>query len=274
MTKKIKLMFCEIHNAFNKITSYSKNSQDYTQEVKKFIERIGYQQFDYIQRNINKQTKLFDREYAVYKLNYTTLQIEFISLVTNYDPTEYHTTLDTTDQYLLLNALSPQTLCNYILDNQQTRFIFFPLNYMTESKDSGHIASLVFDNQTKKVYMADSNGKSTYFDQLLGQPMNQYIEYMLSNYIKDINNLGLSYQYVFIDEWNAKNLHMNKHFKNSYVGVGHCLILSLMISHVMTQFAIIPKDAFELLAQLEDEELLFLIKEYGLGLYNMLRNKQ
>ena len=56
MTKKIKLMFCEIHNAFNKITSYSKNSQDYTQEVKKFIERIGYQQFDYIQRNINKQS--------------------------------------------------------------------------------------------------------------------------------------------------------------------------------------------------------------------------
>lgn len=263
-------MFCEIQNAFHKITSLSKNNQDYTQEVKKFIERIGYQQFDYVQRMINKQTKLIDREYAVYKLNYTTLQFEFISLVTNYDPTEYHTTLDTTEQYLLLNALSPQTLCNYVLDNQHIRFIFIPLNYMTESKESGHIASLVFDNLTKKVYMVDSNGRSTYFDQLLDQPMNQYIEYMLSNYIQEINKLSFSYQYIFTSQWNSKNLYMNKHFKNDYIGVGHCLILTLMISHIITQFNMDPKDTFELLSQLSDEEILFSIKEYCLGIYNIL----
>jgi len=266
-------MFCEIHNTFNKITSFTKTNQDYTSNIKKFIERIGYQQFDHIQQNINKQTKLFNREYAVYKLNYTTFEFEFISLVANYDPTEYHTTLDTTDQYLLLNTLSPQTLCNYILDNQHTRFIFIPLNYMTESKDSGHIASLVFDNKTKKVYMVDSNGKSTYFDQLTGQPMNQYIEYILLQYINELNKLGFLYQYTFVAEWNANNLYMNKYFKNDYIGVGHCLILTLMISQVMTNYNIIPKDAFEILSQLEDEEMLFLIKEYGLGVYNMLTIK-
>lgn len=266
-------MFCEIQSAFHKITALSKYNQEYTPEVKKFIERISYPQFDYIQRHINKQTKLFDREYAVYKLNYTTFHFEFVSLVTNYDPTEYHTNLDTTDQYLLLNALSPQTLCNYILDNQNTRFIFLPLNYMTESKESGHIASLVFDNQTKKVYMVDSNGKSTYFDQLLGQPMNQYVEYMILNYINEINKMDFSYQYVFASEWNSNHFYMNKHFKNDYIGVGHCLILTLMISHIMTQFNMTPKDTFELLSQLSDEEILFLIKEYGLGLFNLLSKK-
>lgn len=266
-------MFCEIHNAFDKITSYSNNEQDYTPEVKKFIERISYPQFDFIQRKINGQTKLSDREYAIYKLNYTTLECEFISTVTNYDPTEYHTTFDTTDQYLLLNILSPQTLCNYILDNQHTRFIFIPLNYMTMAKESGHIASLVIDNKTQKIYMVDSNGKSTYFDHLLGQKLNQYIELMLLNYVNELNNLGFSYQYIFVNEWNNKEMYFNKYFDNQYIGIGHCLILTLMISNVMTQFNMDPKDAFELLSQLNDDELLFLIKEYGLGIYNMMRFK-
>ena len=58
---------------------------------------------------------------------------------------------------------------------------------MTESKQTGHIASLVIDNNTHKFYMMDPNGQSTYFDQILDQPMNQYIEYMLINYIKELN---------------------------------------------------------------------------------------
>ena len=67
-------MFCEIQKAFHKITSYSRNDQEYTKEVKQFIEKLSYLQFDYIQNNINNQKKLLDREYAVYKLNYDDLE--------------------------------------------------------------------------------------------------------------------------------------------------------------------------------------------------------
>lgn len=266
-------MFCEIQKAFHKITSYSRNDQEYTKEVKQFIEKLSYIQFDYIQRSINKQTKLLDREYALYKLNYTTLEFECISLVANYDPDEYHTNFDTIEQYLLLNALSPQTLCNYILDNRHIRFLFLPLHYMSDSKQSGHIASLVLDNNTNKFYMMDSNGKSTYFDQLLSQQMNQFVEFMLISYIEELNKLGFTYKFVSTVEWNIKNIHMNKNFKNDYIGTGHCVILTLMISHIMVQLNITLKESFEKLSKLTDDELLFLIKEYGQGLYNMMRNK-
>ena len=263
-------MFCEIHQALQPIIKLSKHT-DYSDNVKSFVSKLSYKQFEHVLRQVNKQSILQYKEYAVYKQNYNTLKLELISNVSNTDSNEFHTTFDTTEEVLLLNTLSPQCLTNYILDNSHLKYIFIPINYMNDTKNSGHIALLMFDNNAKTVYMIDPNGKSTYFDNIFHEYMNQYIEHMLSQFIGELNKYGLVYKYIYANMWNRNTICINKHYNNKYIGTGHCVILSLMIANLIVVCNTSPKDIYDLFNNMFEDEILFIIKEYSLGVYNMLK---
>lgn len=266
------LMFCELQNAFLSITSAAANN-DYTEKQKHFITRLPYQKYEKVLSMITGQTPIKDREYSIYKQLYDNLKFDFISNVINTDNNEYHTVIDSTTEHLLLNALSPQCLCNYILDNYSNKYIFLTLNYGSNLHDSAHQSAIMIDNKSKKIYMIDPNGKSDFFDHVFHEPTNFYVETILSKYFGELNRLGLKYEYVYTQDWNPSKMALNKNFKDKYIGSGHCVITTLMLIHLISIFNINPQDAFNMITNLSEDEISYLIKEYTVGIYMVLANK-
>ena len=262
-------MFNQIYTNLSAFISLS-NKTEYSKDDKSTISKMSYRQFQKILTLINDQKPIHDREYALYKLNYTNFDFEMVSVVLNNEPNEFHTTFDTTDTHLILNTLSPQYLINYLLDNQKSRYIILPLNYGSNLSESGHIAPLIFDNQNKKVYMLDPNGKSTFFNSVLDFDTNVYVECMLIKYLNQLSDLGLKYTFMCSKTWNQKNICINKNFKNSPIGSGHCVILTLMLAHLLITNKCHPSIIYDMFKHLTDDEVLFLIKEYSLGIHNLL----
>lgn len=265
-------MFCEVHQALNTIINFSENC-DYSEKEKKFVKTLDYSKFETILRMINDQDKIINKQYSLYKQKYNTMKFEYVCDVVNTNEQEYHTVIDSTDEELILNALSPECLCNYILDNQAKNNIFITLNYGSNLHDSAHQSILMIDNKAKKIYMIDPNGKSDFFDSVFMQETNFYVEIMLSKYFSQLEKFGLNYKYVYVNEWNKENIALNKNFKNDYIGTGNCVIITLLIINILTIFNIQPGDAFVLINNLSNDELLYFIKQYSLGVYNILRNK-
>lgn len=266
-------MFCQVNDAFNSITSFS-NNFEYTQKEKKFIKTLDYDKFEFILNMINDQYEIKDKEYSLFKQEYSNMKFEYIADVINTEKHEYHTVIDSTDNCLLLNALSPLYLVNYISNNITKKYIFLTLNYGSTLMDSSHQAAIMIDNHKKTIYMIDPNGKSDFLDNVFHETTNYYVETLLSNYFSELNKLGgLNYRYVPTVEWNNKKIAINKKVNNDYVGGGNCVVITLMLIHLIVAYSANPINAFEMLHNLSEEELLYIIKEYSLGVYNILRNK-
>jgi len=124
--------------------------------------------------------------------------------------------------------------------------------------------------------MLDPNGKSTYFSNILFDHAksigsNFYTEMILFKYFSLLNDFGLNYKYVYVNKWNPNKCVINKRFDNEYILSGHCVITTLMIIHLISIQKLTPQYIFEMLSKLSDDELLFLIKEYTLGIYSLLK---
>ena len=265
-------MFCELQDALSPISSFS-NNYNFTAKEQKFVKTMNYKKFEYILNLINDQSEIKNQTYSLFKQQYTTLKFEYVSEVVNTKNDEYHTVIDSTDDYLVINALSPEFLSNFILDNHNKKYIFLTLNYTSNLMKSGHQAILMIDNQNKLIYMIDPNGKSDYLDNVFMEQTNFYVETLLSKYFSELNKFGLEYKYIYSASWNEKQISINKKFDNNFIGNGHCVITTLMLIHLIITFDVKPDIVFELLNNLSNDELLFLIKEYSLGVYNILCNK-
>lgn len=264
-------MFCQLQDAFISITSQGADTE-YTEKQGKFVKRLPYKKYEKVLEMLNSQTPIKYKEYSIYKQKYDTLKFEFVSKVSNAKENEYHTVIDSTTDHLILNALSPDCLCNYILDNYSNKHIFLTLNYGSNLHDSGHQASLMIDNENKQIYMIDPNGKSDFFDHIFHQETNFFVENMLSKYFAELGKFGLNYKYIYAADWNPHKISLNKSFKNACIGSGHCVITSLMLIHLINSFNLNPKNAFDMISNLSEDEILYLIKEYSVGVYAMLAN--
>lgn len=264
-------MFCELQGAFTSITSIGMNNE-YTEKEKKFITRLPYKKYEKVLGLLSNQTIIKHKEYSIYKQKYDNLKFEFVSNVINTKDNEYHTVIDSTTDHLILNTLSPECLCNYILDNFLNRYIFLTLNYGSNLHNSGHQASLMIDNENKQIFMIDPNGKSDFFDHIFHQETNFYVENMLSKYFMELNKFGIDYKYIYTSEWNPYKISLNKNFKNALIGSGHCVITTLMLIHLINIFNLNPHDAFSMISKLSEDEILYLIKEYSVGIYAILAN--
>lgn len=262
-------MFNNLYSVFETITSFSNNS-DYTEQKMKYIKTLNYKAYESIITLINDQTKISNKTYSLYKQQYSTLKFECISEIINAKENEYHTIIDSIDDFLIMNALSPDCLANYILDNFNKKYIFLTLNYGSNLMKSSHQSALMIDNENKLIYMIDPNGKSTYFDGVFHEPTNFYIETILSKYFLELKKFGLEYKYMYSADWNTKKIAINKHFNNDIIGQGHCVITTLMLINLITLMDIKPNVAFEMLNKLSSDEIIFFIKEYSIGVYNIL----
>jgi hypothetical protein len=196
-------MFVQVYDVLSLITSVPKGS-DYTAKEQKYVKTLEYKKFESVLCLINDQTKIPYAEYAIFKQNYTTNSFEFVSNIVNCESNSYHTVIDSTDDSLILNALTPECLCNYILDNCKKRYILLSLNYGSNLHDSAHQAGILIDNGNKIIYMIDPNGKSDFFDSIFMERTNDKVELLLKNYFNELKSFGLDYSYSCCSIWNSK----------------------------------------------------------------------
>lgn len=265
-------MFSKVQDTLSSITGFAEHGV-FDDKVKNTVRRLRYDYFEQILNMISDQQPIKQKEYSIYKLDYDSLKFEHISDVENGSEYEYHTVIDSTDKYLILNALSPTFLCNYVLDNSNKRFLFLTLNYANTLMDSAHQAAFMIDNHQKKIYMLEPNGKCDYFNNVFHQDTSEFVEILLRNYFNQLSNLGLEYKYVHIDKWNHENICINKRFANNHIGNGHCVITTLILIHLISINKITPDEAIKIFKNLSDEEILYIIQQYSLGVYNILCNK-
>jgi hypothetical protein len=101
----------------------------------------------------------------------------------------------------------------------------------------------------------------------------EQIELMLVNYIKELNIFGYNFKYVPVNQWNTTNICINKYFENQIIGTGHCASISLLLSHLIINFSDNPRDIYKTFSDFSDDETVFIIKEYSSGFYNILKKE-
>ena len=262
--------------AFNEISATLKSMIYNTDSIAKFdkdeqikLKKLAYSKYEKIINMINSQSPIIDKEYSLYKLEYSTLAFEKISDICNDKRDNYVNVIDSTDTCLLLNSLSVEYLANYLLDHSHLDNVFLTLNYGSNLSSAAHQSCIYFDNANRKVYMLDPNGRSTFFNSIFGQDMNYYVELILAKYVAELSSYGLEYEYITCDRWNKDEIVLNKHFKNDVLDPGHCVITTLLLIHMVNTY-IDPSLAIQMFKHLTDDELLYFIREYSIGVYQLL----
>lgn len=100
--------------------------------------------------------------------------------------------------------------------------------------------------------------------------IDEYIEKMLDQYIKSLMLEDIEYRYIYTKTWNEKNICINKHFPNSSIGNGHCVIISLLLIHYMVITKCEPYEIYKILNNLTDEQILTIINNYSANLYELM----
>ena len=151
--------------------------------------------------------------------------------------------------------------------------VFLFVGYGCELEDAAHRAAVLIDNAKRKIFLIDPNGRPSYFNKIHGTNMEFAIDTMLSKYFAKLQKFGVDYKYVHSNVWNKKNIYLNKRFHNTVVGSGHYVPLTYILIHILSAGDYDILFTYELLKMLSDEELLFLIKNYSLGIYNLFHHK-
>jgi len=264
-------MFTQINNTLSSVISFS-NSCDLTDKMKKFNRTLNYKKFDKLISLINDQSIISNKEYVLYKQKLDVMDFEVESYILEDTNEIYPLIVDAIDDYLLLNSITPNCLAEYIKKNYNLDYIFIPLNYGNNANDNSHQSMIMFDNRNMKIYNIDPNGKSDYFNNIFDNDMSFEIDTLLCNYFSDLKIFNINYEYIYSHVWNNKKIALNISFKNEYVGSGHCVIFSLMLIHLISVLKISSNKAFEMFSTLSESEILFLIKEYSIGMYNIFNH--
>ncbi len=262
-------MFNNIINSLETITSLSSNC-NFDEKIREFMKTMSFSTFEKLLMMLSGQKKLKNKQYAIYKQTYKEMKYELIDYITNILDDVYPFVIDSCDESLILNAIAPFCLSEYIKQNCKQKRIFLPLNYYTGLQSTGHQAVIMFDNSRKKIYVIDPNGKPTFLNELFDTDLSSEIETMLTKYFSELKNFDLNYKYVCISEWNKNNICINRTFNNELIGSGNCVVTTLLIVQVICSLSLTAKEIFRSFEKLSDEELMFLIKTYSSGIYNTL----
>jgi hypothetical protein len=241
--------------------------------------------------------KSLNPAYSIYKINiFDEMPLHEVNLESNIG-NSFHTTIQADGTFLFLNCLDVLSLMLFLGENSRdlNRYVFIPVIFSTEIHDSGHATMLVFDVISKKVYFADPNGKSAYFDNLLLKHAEKtkedwmteeifrefygesyinsenLIEKLITFYINELNTaFGLDYKFVKRSAYNLMCYSINGSYdKSAVIGSGHCMILSIMIAHYLSSNSDIS-DIFNHFGKLSIEEKVQLISSYSVGVYNII----
>ncbi|AYV78884.1 MAG: hypothetical protein Edafosvirus43_5 [Edafosvirus sp.] len=246
------------------------------------------------QKNIDEK----DLTYSLYKIGYYDNIFKHHLDSIPEENNLYLNELTASDQFLLLNIISPMSLMDCILKHANKRYIFLPLSMNVLSKDAGHMTCLAVDVSKKHLYLIDPNGSSSYFNNMFNEMLknnlkkeknipdeikldellddsiyfdvSMLVDDLFVGYCKELEKCGFKYTFIPSSKWNSKQYHINKSVNNAIIKNGHCLITSVMIAQYMNLTNSEPSEVYELFAQLTDDELLNFINGYTMWIYKML----
>jgi hypothetical protein len=221
----------------------------------------------------------------------------------------FSTFIESYDDNLVMSIMTPESFGLYLTDkkNQGKKYIFYPMSFWDSSIRNGHQVALVIDTVKKQVYLFDPNGRSSFFnhtklyqyvnvtsdsdnkqenkqeikeydfskiDRELYDQLYQYndrlIDKLLSFYCEQISKVvGVKYTFIPSTIWNPYRLNFNMSHKNSIVGRGHCVIITIMILHYLylTQYNL--KDVIKSFEKLSDEEIVLVIGSYTKKIHDL-----
>jgi hypothetical protein len=266
-------MFQQVCEMVSGITALS-DGKDYDAKThKKFVSTLEYKHFDGLLQLINSQNAIKKPSYSIYKMDLKTWETELVDYVFDASGNEYHTCIDVTDGYLVLNTLTPACLAEYIRAHEKMGVVFLSFNYSCAAKEAGHQAAIMINIKTKRIYLMDPNGSPTYFNNIFEANIDVMLEKMLHNYFAELKSVGYEFRYEFIGSWNKGGLYLNGELKNEYIGSGHCVIWTFILAHLISHNKYSnPIEAYKLLTSLSEEERLYIIKEYTMGVFCLFRS--
>jgi hypothetical protein len=163
------------------------------------------------------------------------------------------------DDMAFLQMIDIEYLVSYLDKNLTCECVIFPIIYHYHEKQIGHILLILFDNINNLAYIIDSNGISqTEGFKLFEQFIEQTIEIM-----KGYANSNITYSYISCDLWNSDNIVMNYNYNHSELhDGGNCMMWTFVIIKLLVESKLTPCQIFSDLDKLENEEKIYLIKEY------------
>lgn len=254
-----------------------------TPDIYLFLSTMNYDNFTLIINLLTNQKWLTNNpEYFVYSFDCNTNKTTRTNETTTEFDDLYHGRIeyDTYSERFKMRFISPDVFKEYMLiNNNVNRYSFFPIVLKINTKNVFHQICAAFDNINKKVYLVDPNGTVTYFNASTMNDVDddlyfiheKHAELMIIAYLQELANVGLQYEFVPTNIWNYERYIINRHFIESEIGRGHCVIVFLMIIHIMSTIKIEPTNLFELFYHFEDAELMSLINDYSVGVYKMFQ---
>lgn len=288
-----------LDNICVRLGSFLSDDNFCNETIHKKLRTMTFKHCDAILNMITGQTSvgILNPTYSIYKIGVFD---QIVSHVTDVDCSigqMFHTTIQAQETCLFLNCLDLLTLMTFLGENSKdlNRYVFVPVIFATEIHETGHATMLVFDVVSKKVYFTDPNGKSSYFDDLMIQQAKKtkeewmteelfkefygesyinsepLIEKLLTFYINELNDsFGLKYEFVPRANYNKMSYSINKTYdKETVIGSGHCMILSIMIAHYLSSNSEV-EHIFSDFGKLGAEEKVQLISSYSVGVYNVI----
>lgn len=99
----------------------------------------------------------------------------------------------------------------------------------------------------------------------------EMIDTLLQTYFNKVGEiLGVKYNYIKSSVWNPKRKAINRDFQKSDIGTGHCVMTTYMMFHYLFLTNKDLEEANDILTSLSDDELLYIINGYTLGITNTL----
>jgi len=251
-----------INNTLSTIINMASNGEIF-ERAKHFISMMGGKDINYVFNFICDQILLDDLQYSILAYNILNQKTEFI---TNHIPNEqvYAISFDITNDKIILDGISHDHILK-IIEKNDADHIFLPVLYACDAENSGHFGLLALYKKTKCAYLVDPNGKPTYFDNILAMDISSMIEDLLVNYFESID-----YTFVKSSVWNKNKIYLNKNFGDVGIESGNCMILGIMMCNMIYITDIDPNELFQIFNKLSSHELAYFIKQYSIGMYNVL----
>ena len=271
--EKINIKFKDMKNKLKIIFEEIKNL-DVDNICKKYISKI----FEILKDN-EKKIKLLPKNILV------TLQNIFDDLIQSKGfPT---ITSDGIDIIINIPTIHSMKLFLDMNSSNTTtkKYVFVPFMFKFYNEDK-YLVSLVFDIKEHKVYFIDTNGSTTYFDDILiknllkkdkieQSELEEYsfliisseklIEKLIENYLIDLNEIcKYKFNYVKKHIHNHKNIKLNKYFKNTDASIS----LGTLLGHYLSGSNESVEEMWNKFGKLSDNEIKEIINGYSIGISN------
>jgi len=210
------------------------------------------------------------QHYTLYKLNIYNDPFDHHTDITTNIGNIYHYVIQTDDTSLLFHTLSIDIMFNFIINHTCNNRRYLILSLIMGLSNASQHTSLIFDLIDCKIYLADPNGKPSFFNSHFKCDMSNKINLLLKSYFIQLKIFDLNYEFISSYIWNPQNVVINKHFTNSIIDNGHCVITSIMSSHYLYITQLHITVIYNLFFELSNDELLYIINSYMNGIDKIL----